>query len=151
MKSDEFAASLRATIDDSRTFPPPHYGHPASSSRPRRQLYAQVDDRGTSHTCVVDSWRMAVSVTSTVNGPWGAGILEASTGVLLNNEMADFSLPDRPGRNRSIFEPPPAPSNFIRPGKRPMSSMAPTVILQVREEGGGDGGDACRLSGGFGY
>ncbi|GJP53657.1 hypothetical protein CLOM_g12816 [Closterium sp. NIES-68] len=115
MLSDEFAAQLRSAIHDNITFPPEHYGHPEDEAEEdkkrqphRHQLYAQLDDHGTSHTCVVDEERRAVSITSTVNGPWGAGRMAVKSGIVLNNEMADFSLPDRPGRSRKPFEPPPA-------------------------------------------
>ncbi|CAI6001109.1 unnamed protein product [Closterium sp. NIES-64] len=150
MLSDEFAARLRSAIHDNITFPPEHYGHPEDESEEdkkrhphRHQLYAQLDDHGTSHTCVVDQDRMAVSITSTVNGPWGAGRMASQSGIVLNNEMADFSLPYRPGRIPMPFEPPPAPANFIRAGKRPLSSMAPAIVLQdgqLKAVVGGAGG-----------
>ncbi|CAI5950578.1 unnamed protein product [Closterium sp. NIES-64] len=150
MLSDEFAARLRSAIHDNITFPPEHYGHPEDESEEdkkrhphRHQLYAQLDDHGTSHTCVVDQDRMAVSITSTVNGPWGAGRMAVQSGIVLNNEMADFSLPYRPGRIPMPFEPPPAPANFIRAGKRPLSSMAPAIVLQdgqLKAVVGGAGG-----------
>lgn len=66
-------------------------------------------------------------MTSTINSYFGAVIRSPSTGILLNNEMDDFSIP----RNVSGNEPPPAPMNFIRPLKRPLSSMTPTIVVQV--------------------
>jgi len=71
--------------------------------------------------------RNAVAMTTTVNFPFGALILSPSTGVILNNEMDDFAIPtlSPPG-----YLPPP-PQNFIRPGKRPLSSMTPTIVLKV--------------------
>ncbi|CAI5461697.1 unnamed protein product [Closterium sp. Yama58-4] len=88
MLSDEFAARLRSAIHDNMTFPPDHYGHPEDESEEdkkrhphRHQLYAQLDDHGTSHTCVVDQDRMAVSITSTINGPWGAGRMAVQSGI----------------------------------------------------------------------
>lgn len=65
-------------------------------------------------------------MTTTVNGYFGAQILSSSTGIILNNEMDDFSIP---GNDSTV--PPPAPPNFIRPGKRPLSSMTPTIVLKV--------------------
>lgn len=76
---------------------------------------------------IVDHERNAVSMTNTVNAYFGAQILSPSTGIILNNEMDDFSLP----MNGSKTLPPPAPANFIRPGKRPLSSMSPTIVLKV--------------------
>ncbi|KAK8977952.1 hypothetical protein V6N11_059581 [Hibiscus sabdariffa] len=52
------------------------------------------------------------------------------TSIVLNNEMDDFSMPTN---NTSEDTPPPAPSNFIRPGKRPLSSMTPTIVLKDGE------------------
>lgn len=87
----------------------------------------QIDDHGTSHLSIVDSEQNAVSMTSTVNSYFGAQILSPSTGIVLNNEMSDFSMPENNTGNVSL----PAPSNFIRPGKRPLSSMTPTIVLKV--------------------
>ncbi|CAK7337899.1 unnamed protein product [Dovyalis caffra] len=67
----------------------------------------QIIDHGTSHTSIVDSERNAVSMTSTVNAYFGAQILNDTGNV-----------------------PPPAPPNFIRAGKRPLSSMTPTIVLK---------------------
>jgi gamma-glutamyltranspeptidase/glutathione hydrolase/leukotriene-C4 hydrolase len=76
---------------------------------------------------IIDPQRNAISMTSTVNSYFGSQILSPSTGILLNNEMGDFSIP----MNVSADLPPPAPSNFIKPGKRPLSSMAPIIFLKV--------------------
>lgn len=53
-------------------------------------------DHGTSHISIVDADRNAVSMTTTINTGFGSFVYSASTGVLLNNEMDDFSRPDRP-------------------------------------------------------
>ncbi len=87
----------------------------------------QINDHGTSHLSIIDRERNAVSMTSTVNSYFGSQILSPSTGILLNNEMDDFSIPG----NVSAGVPAPAPANFIRPGKRPLSSMSPTIVLKV--------------------
>ena len=71
-----------------------------------------------------------MSMTSTINGYFGALMLSPSTGIVLNNEMDDFSIPMKSNGNLDV--PPPAPANFIRPGKRPLSSMSPTIVLKVR-------------------
>ena len=89
-------------------------------------------DHGTSHLSVVDKERNAVSMTTTINGYFGAKILSTSTGIVLNNEMDDFSTPlnsSTPG------SPPPPPANFVEAGKRPLSSMTPTIILKVNITG----------------
>ncbi|OAY79948.1 Gamma-glutamyltranspeptidase 1 [Ananas comosus] len=116
MLSPKFAGDLKKTILDNMTFGPSHYGG----------RWNILHDHGTSHLCVVDSERNAVSMTSTVNSYFGSQIMSPSTGIVLNNEMDDFSIPT----NASANTPPPAPANFIRPFKRPLSSMTPTIILK---------------------
>lgn len=68
-------------------------------------------------------------MTTTVNYYLGAGVLSPSTGVVLNNEMDDFSTPTEVYPDSL----PPAPSNFIQPNKKPLSSMTPLIILKVCE------------------
>ncbi|KAJ6305395.1 hypothetical protein OIU78_020852 [Salix suchowensis] len=129
MISPKFAQELKKTIHDNMTFDPGHYGG----------RWNQIDDHGTSHLSIVDSEQNAVSMTSTVNSYFGAQILSQSTGIVLNNEMSDFSMPENNTGNVSL----PAPPNFIRPGKRPLSSMTPTIVLkdeQLRGVVGANGG-----------
>ncbi|XP_021274573.1 LOW QUALITY PROTEIN: gamma-glutamyltranspeptidase 1 [Herrania umbratica] len=116
MLSPKFAEELKKTIYDNMTFGPGHYGG----------RWNQIHDHGTSHVSIVDIKRNAVSMTNTVNAYFGSKILSPSTGIVLNNEMDDFSMPT----NSSGNTPPPAPPNFIRPGKRPLSSMTPTIVLK---------------------
>jgi gamma-glutamyltranspeptidase/glutathione hydrolase/leukotriene-C4 hydrolase len=59
------------------------------------------------------------------NFRFGASILSPSTGVIFNNEMDDFSYPNI----TNAFDIPPSPNNFVKPGKIPLSSMVPTIIL----------------------
>lgn len=127
MLSVRFAKQLKKDIDDGRTFGPCHYGG----------KWNPLYDHGTSHMSIVDEERNAVAITNTVNGYFGAQILSTSTGINLNNEMGDFSMPTNvtcecptPESNITCESAPPAPPNFIRPGKRPLSSMSPTIILK---------------------
>ncbi|XP_016472806.1 glutathione hydrolase 3-like [Nicotiana tabacum] len=126
MLSPSFAKAIRQKIFDNTTFPPEYY-------MPR---WSQLRDHGTSHFCIVDSDRNAVSVTTTVNYPFGAGVLSPSTGIVLNDEMGDFSTPSE----ISPDELPPAPANFIQPKKRPLSSMAPIIVLKDNQLAGVIGG-----------
>ena len=76
-------------------------------------------ERGTSHVSIVDRWGNAVSFTTTIEAPFGAHIMVR--GFLLNNELTDFSpLPELDGK---------PVANRVQPGKRPRSSMSPTLIL----------------------
>lgn len=130
MLSLPFAARIRQRIVDNTTFPPGYYF----------PKWRQLDDHGTSHLCVVDGDRNAVAMTTTVNYYFGAKVLSPSTGIVLNNEMDDFSVP---ATKRTPGQLPPAPANFIAPGKRPLSSMTPLIILkdgQLAGVVGGSGG-----------
>ncbi|CAN4097256.1 unnamed protein product [Withania somnifera] len=129
MLSTEFAKQLKKTIYDNMTFDANHYGG----------KWNMINDHGTSHLSIVDSERNAVSLTTTINAYFGSKYLSPSTGIILNNEMDDFSIP----ANRSENVPPPAPANFIHPGKRPLSSMTPTIVQkggQLRAVVGASGG-----------
>ena len=80
----------------------------------------------TTHYSVADRWGNAVSVTTTVNGWYGNGITVDNAGFLLNNEMDDFSSkPGVPNKYGLIG----AEANAIYPGKRMLSSMTPTIVL----------------------
>nr|GEX99665.1 gamma-glutamyltranspeptidase 3 [Tanacetum cinerariifolium] len=108
--------NIQERIFDNTTFPSTYY-------MPR---WSQLQDHGTSHFCIVDDDRNAVSLTTTVNYAFGGGVLSQSTGIVLNNEMGDFSVPTEVSSDKL----PPSPSNFIMPNKRPLSSMTPIIILK---------------------
>ncbi|KAL1318776.1 hypothetical protein HN51_071074 [Arachis hypogaea] len=116
MLSPSFAQKIQRRIFDNTTFPPEYY----------LNRWSPLRDHGTSHFCIVDSDRNAVSMTTTVNSHFGAGVLSTSTGIVLNNEMDDFSIPT----DISPDKLPPAPTNFIEPKKRPLSSMTPIIITK---------------------
>jgi gamma-glutamyltranspeptidase/glutathione hydrolase len=79
----------------------------------------------TTHFSIVDKWHNAVSVTTTLNGSYGAGIFVSGSGFLMNNEMDDFSAkPGVPNAYGLVG----AEANSIAPGKRMLSSMTPTII-----------------------
>lgn len=129
--SKEFAAETRDRIDDSQTYNNfSHYG----------ATYSLVEDHGTAHINVLAANGDAVSVTSTINNIFGSKIVSRSTGIILNDEMDDFSTP---GKSNS-YGVPASVANFIKPGKRPLSSMCPIIILDehknVRLLIGGAGG-----------
>ena len=79
----------------------------------------------TTHYSVVDQWGNAVSVTTTINGWFGSGIVVDGAGFLLNNEMDDFSAkPGVPNTYGLVGN----TANAIEPGKRMLSSMSPTIV-----------------------
>ncbi len=116
--SKEYAAKQRATIDPARATPWTEAA-PAEDS--------QREGSNTTHYSVVDSRGNAVSNTYTLNFPYGVGLVAEGTGVLLNNELDDFTA--APGAANAFglvgFEP-----NLPGPGKRPLSSMSPTIVLK---------------------
>ncbi len=133
--SPAYAAGLRAATRDGGVLPLSAYGGrwsaPAGGGPP--------DDAGTTHLSAVDAGGMAVALTSTVNTGFGSKVVSASTGLILNNQMDDFSTPGQ----ANVYGLPPARANFIRPGKRPLSSMTPTLVVsrgELRAALGASGG-----------
>jgi gamma-glutamyltranspeptidase / glutathione hydrolase len=84
-------------------------------------------DHGTSHLCVIDRHGNMVALTTTVNTAFGAKMTVPGTGIILNNEMDDFAL--APGV-ANVYGLRGANPNSIAPGKRPLSSMTPTIVLK---------------------
>ena len=76
----------------------------------------------TTHYSVVDAEGTAVAVTYTLNGSYGSGVTAKGTGVLLNNEMNDFSAKPGAPNSAGLLT---SEKNAIAPGKRPLSSMTP--------------------------
>ena len=112
----DYAARQRAGIDLARATP-----SEALSVGPPRE------GSNTTHYSVVDPRGNAVSNTYTLNFPYGVGLVADGTGVLLNNELDDFTA--APGASNAFglvgFE-----ANLPGPGKRPLSSMSPTIVLK---------------------
>src|SRR5688572_1613100 len=116
--SSDLHARLRATIDPQKATP---------SSRVKPGKPAGSERMETTHYSVVDSEGNAVAVTYTLNGGFGNGITVPGLGFLLNNEMDDFSA--KPGE-ANMFGLVQGEANAIQPGKRPLSSMTPTMVLK---------------------
>ncbi|CAE7343544.1 GGT1 [Symbiodinium microadriaticum] len=101
----------------------------------------QPEDHGTSHLTIIDKDGNAVALTSTINTYFGSGVMSASTGIVFNNEMDDFSIPNA----SNAFGLAPFTTNYVEPGKRPLSSMSPTIVTRTNSEkvrvvGGASGG-----------
>lgn len=73
----------------------------------------------------MDASGQIVSVTSTINLWFGSKVIDYTTGIILNDEMDDFSIP---GSEGNAFGLKPSPFNFVKAGKRPLSSAVPTII-----------------------
>ncbi len=111
---------LQARIRPDGILAPDRYGSAApSAATPAR-------DAGTAHISVVDSEGNAVALTTTINLEFGAQLVAGRTGVLLNDEMDDFSLaPGVPDAFGLVA----GSANQLAPGKRPLSSMSPTIVV----------------------
>ena len=75
-----------------------------------------------------DASGMAISLTTTVNLLFGSQLVVPESGVIMNNEMNDFSIPNQ--SNTFGYEP--SPANFVEPGKRPLSSISPTIVEYLK-------------------
>jgi len=116
LTSSDWWDEIREKISDEKTFDDPEmYG---------AEFYS-VEDGGTAHITVLSPAGDAVSVTSTVNLLFGSKFMSPSTGIILNNQMDDFSYPNI----LNSFGVPPSENNMVSPGRRPVSSMSPTVVV----------------------
>ncbi len=117
---DTYLAGRAKLISKDSTLANPEAGQPPMFDAPSI-AWADGDEpeeHGTSHFVAIDQWGNAVSYTSTVEGAFGSGLMTG--GYYLNNELTDFSFsPEKDGR---------PVANRVGPGKRPRSSMSPTVI-----------------------
>ncbi len=129
--SDCFLATRRALIHLDRRMATPAAGDPRPCQSPRYAgnggLAAGDEAKGldTTHFTVADRWGNVVSFTTTVESAWGSGITVPGYGFLLNNELTDFNLAPRADAARGD-----PGSNDVAPGKRPRSSMAPTMVFR---------------------
>lgn len=121
--------ALRHRQSAATTFSPGYYG-----------AHALDADAGTSHLSVVDAAGNAVACTTSINTSFGSMVVAGDTGIILNNTMDDFSAqPGVPNAFGLIG----SQANAIAPGKRPLSSMTPTIVTRGREVAavaGGSGG-----------
>jgi len=110
-----YAAKIRAAIDPAR----------AAVSKDLKPGVAPHEGSNTTHYSIVDAKGNAVSVTYTLNDWFGAKVTAADTGVLLNDEMDDFTAKLGVPNIYGLVQ---GEANAIAPGKRPLSSMSPTIV-----------------------
>ena len=125
--SDKFAAERACQIDEHKAFTPPvaagnvksYDGRCDSSAASTGRQGKDTENVETTNLTVTDKWGNIVEYTLTIEQTGGSGILVPGRGFLLNNELTDFS---------AVYDP--ADPNRIQPGKRPRSSISPTIILK---------------------
>lgn len=113
-----YASDIRDVID-------------AGKARPAEDMQAGVltpyESNETTHYSVVDRFGNAVSNTYTINFSYGSGLVATGTGVLMNNEMDDFSAKSGVSNAYGLIG---GDANAVEPGKRPLSSMSPTIVMK---------------------
>ena len=112
-----YADSLRGMINPGK----------ATSSASLGAGAEQHESTNTTHYSIIDRWGNAVALTYTINNNMGAKVIAGKTGYLLNDEMDDFTA--KPG-SPNIWGLVQGKANAVAPGKRPLSSMAPTIVLK---------------------
>lgn len=113
--SDKFIQSAAQKITDDKTHSSDYYGG----------LEYFQEDHGTAHTSIVDPEGNSVAITTSVNLYFGSGLVSPSTGIIYNDVMDDFTSPNITNKFGLL----PSKYNRIRPGRRPFSSMAPSIFI----------------------
>jgi len=112
-----YAEWIRKRIAPDKTRPPAFYGY----------YHFNAEKGGTTHFSVIDRFGNAVACTQSVNTRFGSKLLVRGTGIVLNNEMDDFAIHPEVGNVYGLIG---NEANSLKPGKRPLSSMSPTIILR---------------------
>lgn len=119
LSSDDYAKSQRAHIDLTKATP--------SASLPEAQP-GKIESTSTTHISAIDKDGNAVATTQTVNLYFGSGVMAPGTGVMLNDEMDDFSAQEhKPNAFGLLGE---NEANAVAPRKTPLSSMSPTIVTR---------------------
>ncbi|MEX5575876.1 gamma-glutamyltransferase [Pseudomonas lijiangensis] len=112
-----YATKLRDAIEPQK----------AGDSNKIKPGVAPHEGNNTTHYSIVDKWGNAVSVTYTLNNWFGAGVMASKTGVILNDEMDDFTTKVGVPNMYGLVQ---GEANAIAPGKTPLSSMSPTIVTK---------------------
>lgn len=123
LTSKTYAARLKATISDTRATP-------TRTLEPQMEQAAREPEH-TTHYSVVDAKGNAVATTTTLNNSWGSGVWVRGAGFMLNDEMDDFAA--QPGKP-NMFGLVQGEANAIQPGKRMLSAMSPTIVLDPQDQ-----------------
>jgi gamma-glutamyltranspeptidase/glutathione hydrolase len=117
LTAKDYAAWIRGRISPDKTYPPTFYGY----------YNYNAEKGGTTHFSVIDRFGNAVACTQSVNTRFGSKLLAPRTGIVLNNEMDDFAIHAGIGNVYGLIG---NEANSLRADKRPLSSMAPTIVLR---------------------
>ena len=129
LTAKKYAEAWRAGID-------PHAATPSATLKrpegflpeaPKTAGKRRVESQDTTHFSVVDGGGNAVAVTTTLNDSFGSHVTSGELGILLNDEMDDFAAKMGVPNMFGLIQ---GPANAIAPGKRPLSSMTPTIVLE---------------------
>ncbi len=128
MLDKKYAAAWRRGIEEDQATPSASLKRPAGFLPPPPKAAAKTPEHvNTTHYSVVDSDGNAVSVTTTLNNWFGSGATAEGLGFLLNDEMDDFAAKQGTPNMYGLIQ---GSANGIAPGKRPLSSMTPTIVLK---------------------
>ncbi|MEQ8837112.1 MAG: gamma-glutamyltransferase, partial [Lacipirellulaceae bacterium] len=119
-----YAKELAAKIDPTKASEVPQHGNPPDAK-------ASVFERHTTHIAAADSEGYWVAITATINTSFGSKVIVPGTGIVLNNEMDDFSSAPGVANAFGLIG---AENNAVAAGKRPLSSMSPTIVLDKQGE-----------------
>jgi len=127
--SKKYASAWRASILPDRASPSATLRRPVGflPHAPATAGVRRPESQDTTHFSVVDREGNAVAVTTTLNDSFGSHVTSDSLGILLNDEMDDFASKMGVPNMYGLIQ---GPANAIAPGKRPLSAMTPTIILQ---------------------
>ena len=116
LTSPEYAKTLAKRVKLDLTQPPEAYGR-----------YMPSKDAGTTHFSIMDAQGNAVACTETVNTTFGSWVVEPKFGIVLNNEMDDFAAVPGTANAFGLIQ---GEANAVAAGKRPLSSMTPTIVIR---------------------
>lgn len=120
-----YLAERRKLMDPATAMAPPQPGLPPGVAKRAFGSDATLETTGTSHISIIDADGNAVAMTTTIEGVFGSGVMVG--GFLLNNELTDFSFRPVDGEGQPI-------ANRVEGGKRPRSTMSPTIVFDDKGE-----------------
>jgi gamma-glutamyltranspeptidase/glutathione hydrolase len=128
LTAKNYAEAWRASIDPQAATPSASLRRPEGFLPPAPKTAGRsAESQDTTHYSVVDSEGNAVAVTTTLNNSFGSHVTSGTLGILLNDEMDDFTVKLGAPNLYGLIQ---GPANAIAPGKRPLSAMTPTIVLE---------------------